>query len=418
MLCPELRGICVRRVRKGGILWGAIVVLFILPVSPALGDIFHLKTGGTVAGLLIATADDNYRIRTTAGTVTIPVSAVESVEAAPTPFEEYDRRVAEAADTPGSHTALAAWCEEQGLKAEQRKHLLRALELDRDYVPARRALGYVRVGTLWIDGRHVGERPAEDAAQNDPERLARAIQNEWRQRIRAYKRSLLDSTLDRLVQEGRAKVLAIKDPLAILPLAQVLSEGDFGCRALLVQALSSFQEDEATLNLAIMGLVDPDGQIRGRALAELARRKDPRVIAQYRAALRQGEDLIVARAAAGLGRLEARAAVPDLIEALTAWRNRWVEVPVDQYFMTWTAAFTGGTVVHLGTASATHAPEVGISSGTKAWGPVVVDAVATSWQLQYVAVLRTEVLEALKRITGQNFGFERDAWRRWYAENQ
>ena len=410
----------MRRVGASGVLAlrGAVVILLTsLPVPRALGDIFHLKTGGTVAGMLIATENENYRIRTTAGAVAIPVSAVESIEPAPTPFEEYDRRAAEAADTPEDQTALAAWCEEQGLRAEQRKHLLRALELDTDYLPARRALGYVRAGALWIDGRHAGPRPAEEPAETDPQRLARAIQNEWRLRIRAYKRSLLDSALDRLVREGRSKVLAINDPLAILPLAQVLSEGDFGCRALLVQALSGFQEDEATLNLAIMGLADPDREIRRRALDELARRQDPRVIAQYRAALRRGEDVIVARAAAALGRLDAQAAVPDLIEALTAWRNRWVEVPVDQYFMTWTAAFTGGAVVHLGTASATHAPEVGVSCGTKAWGPVVLDATWTSWELQYVAVLRTEVLEALKRITGQNFGFEREAWRRWYAEN-
>jgi hypothetical protein len=410
----------VRRADQSGVLvlGGAVLVLVSLSTSRALADIFHLKTGGTVAGLLLATEDDNYRIRTTAGTVAIPVSTVESIEPAPTPFPEYDRRAAEAADTPQAQTDLAAWCDQQGLKAERRKHLLRALELDPDYLPARQALGYVRVGALWIDGRHLGEKPAEEVAQSEPERLARAIQNEWRQRIRAYKRSLLDSALDRLVREGRTKILAIKDPLAILPLAQVLSEGNFACRALLVRALSAFPEDEATLNLAIMGLADPDGQIRAAALTELARRNDPRVIGQYRAALRQGPDVIVARAATGLGRLDARQAVPDLIEALTAWRHRWVEVPVDQYFMTWTAAFAGGTVVHLGAASARHRPEVGLSYGTTAWGPVVADAVATSWQLQYVAVLRTEVLEALKRITGQNFGFERNAWRQWYAENQ
>ncbi len=358
----------MRRTSTSGvpIVRGVITLLLAsLPIPYTLGDIFHLKTGGTVAGLLLATEDGHYRIRTTVGIVGIPISAVESVESAPTPFEEYDRRAAQAADTAEAHTALAAWCDEQGLKVERRKHLLQALELDADYVPARRALGYVRAGTLWIDGRRVVERSPEgqkpeDAAQTDPERLARAIQNQWLQRIRAYKRSLLDSALDRLVQDGRTKILEIKDPLAILPLSQVLSEGDFHCRALLVEALSQFQEDEATLNLAVVGLADPDGQIRARAVAELARRKDPRVAMQYRAALRQGNDVIVARAATGLGRLGAREAVSDLIAALTAGRNRWVELPVDRYFMGWTTVFTTGTVVSLGTAAARAAPQVGV----------------------------------------------------------
>jgi hypothetical protein len=385
---------------------------------PAPADIFYLKTGGTVAGLVIATEDGIYRIRTAAGIVGIPVDAVESIEPAPTPFAEYDRRVAETADTPEAHTALAAWCEEQGLKAEQHKHLLRALELNTDYLPARQALGQVRVGALWVDGRRTGGRMAEEAPETDPQRLALAIQNEWRQQIRAYKRSLLESALDRLVAEGRAKVLAIKDPLAILPLAQVLSEGDFNCRALLVEALSQFREDEATLNLAVMGLADADPTIRSRAITELARRNDPRVIAQYRTALRRGEDVIVTRAAVGLGRLGARAAVPDLIEALTVRRNRWVEMPAYRYFMAWSVAFAEGSGVYLGTAGAAHAPEVGISSSSIGWGPIAHDTVWTTWELHNVAVLRTEVLEALKRITGQNFGFEQAAWRRWYAESR
>ena len=332
----------------------------------AVADVFRLKTGGTVAGQLLESDAENYRIRTTVGIVRIPVSAVESIETAPTPFEEYDRRVQQLADTAAEQTALAAWCDKQGLKAEQRRHLLRAVELDPDYDPARRALGYVRVGALWVDGRRVVERTpegqkAEDAAQADPERLARAIQSQWYLRIRALKQSLLGSTIDRLVQDGRTRILEIKDPLAILPLSQVLSEGDVDCRALLVEALSQFPEDEATLNLAVLGLLDPDADIRTRAATELARRKDPRVVKQYRAALRSGNDVIVTRAAAGLGRLGAAEAVPDLIDALTAGRNKWVEMPVDRYFLEWVTVFAASTVVHLSAGmSATHVPQIGV----------------------------------------------------------
>jgi hypothetical protein len=35
-----------------------------------------------------------------------------------------------------------------------------------------------------------------------------------------------------------------------------------------------------------------------------------------------------------------------------------------------------------------------------------------------VTVFRTEVLEALRTITGQDFGFEHAAWRRWYEERR
>ncbi len=33
---------------------------------------------------------------------------------------------------------------------------------------------------------------------------------------------------------------------------------------------------------------------------------------------------------------------------------------------------------------------------------------------RWVTVYRTEVLEALRRLTGQDFGFEREPWQRWY----
>jgi hypothetical protein len=37
---------------------------------------------------------------------------------------------------------------------------------------------------------------------------------------------------------------------------------------------------------------------------------------------------------------------------------------------------------------------------------------------RWVTVFRTDVLEALRRITGQNFGFEQDQWREWYANSR
>ena len=35
-----------------------------------------------------------------------------------------------------------------------------------------------------------------------------------------------------------------------------------------------------------------------------------------------------------------------------------------------------------------------------------------------VTVYRTEVREALCKITGRDFGFDMDAWAQWYQENR
>ena len=54
-------------------------------------------------------------------------------------------------------------------------------------------------------------------------------------------------------------------------------------------------------------------------------------------------------------------AVPDLINALTAGRNKWVEMPVDRYFLEWVTVFTADTVVHLSAGLSTaSAPQIGV----------------------------------------------------------
>jgi hypothetical protein len=394
----------------------SLAVAVLAVTGAARADIFHLRTGGTIDGQSLGVEQEQYQIRTTVGLVRVPVSAVERVEPGPTPFDEYDQRVKDLRETPEGNTELGVWCEEQGLRVEARKHLSRAIELDPDYAPARRALGYVRVGGFWIEGRSTVERkesPATSkrAAPEDRQRLARAIQGQWARRIKAIRDSLLESPLEQNVTEGRGRILEIKDPLAILPLSQVLSGGSAACRALLIEALGQFREDEATMNLAVLALVDRSDEIRSRAVAELVRRNDPRVVAQFKEALRSASDVILRRAAYGLGQLKAREVIPNLVDVLTAERNKWIEVPVIRYFDDLRRTFDRPTTVFVGDRyEVLHIPEIGV------WSPF--SDIENEWRLARVTVFRTEVLEALKQITGVNFGFETADWRRWYEEQR
>jgi len=394
--------------------WGGLVLGLIGPALVA--DVFHLDTGGSVEGQLLEVADGNYRIRTLVGVISLPVSAVRSVVHGPTPFDEYDARVGHTADTAVEQTALGLWCREQGLRPEANRHLTRAIELDPDYVPARRALGHVRVGALWLDASRTSLAAAEQKVAgedaDDQARLLRAVQGEWLRRIRAIRHAYLERRGPRLLEEGRARILEITDPLAVLPLAAVLSDGDENCRLLLVEALSAFPQDEATLNLAVMALLDPSPRVRDRALAEMRRRNDQRVVAEYRQALMHGSDLLVARAATALGYLQADEAVPDLIDSLTARRRRWVEVPVETYLGGWSCAFSG-IMVHIGSTRLLCPPRLGVCG---VYGTFVPDT-RNEWRYRLVTVYRTEVLEALKQITGQNFGFDRQKWHQWYAQH-
>jgi hypothetical protein len=104
--------------------------------------------------------------------------------------------------------------------------------------------------------------------------------------------------------------------------------------------------------------------------------------------------------------------VPELIDLLTVQRTKMVEVSTRTYFGDYVITFDTPTVISLGSvAHIQHHPVLGLPAlGT---GLVFVNR---DYQLRNVTVFRTEVMEALKRITGQNFGFDAAAWRRWYEE--
>lgn len=396
-----------------------IVVAAIAPVT-ASADILHLKNGGAVEGQVLEADDQAYRVRTAIGIVSVPAESVERVEKTDTPLGEYDRRLADTPDTADGWFALAQWCEQHGLTAARTRHLKRVLELDADHAGARAALGYVRVGDVWVDGSRTTSQPAAGSATSapargpdeSPERLIRSIQGRWAQRIRAIQQHQLEASFDRMVAAGRKQILEIRDPLAILPMARILSAGGYESRRVLAEALSQFTEDEATLNLTVLALTDEDAGIRRLCAVELAKRGDPRVGQQLREALRSDSDALIRNAARALEILRDPAAVPNLIDVLTVQRRKWVEVPVRRYFGQYTRVFNTHTQVSFGGQSFTHEPTLGIDRGMTPGGVLLTP----QWQERDVTVYRTAVLEALKAITGQNFGFEAAAWRRWYEE--
>jgi len=392
------------------------MALLLPPAAPP--DVLYLTNGGTVEGDIVSTEGRQYVVRTVVGPVTLPAEIVQRVEESPSPFEEYDRRAQAAGESAAAQFELAEWCDDAGLGMQRRKHLQRALELDPDFAPARSALGYVRVGALWIDGRSLAEngakppaQPPENAADRDDDRVVAAVQGTWHRRIAAIKRSHLESTLDRLTREGRERILEIRDPLAVLPLVEVLSRGSLFCRQVLVEALSHFDTDEATLNLAVLALLDPDGGVRDTVLRELVRRDDPRVIPQFREALKTKDNTIIGRAAEALGRLEAREAVPDLIPLLRGKAIRRVELSAEEYFGSFQRVFSKPVVWDIGSYQVAHQPRIGFwrrDGLTFLFDPVFLP--------RRVTVFRTAVLDALVQITGQNFGFDDAAWQRWYQE--
>ncbi len=399
-----------RTVRRSAPLW----VMWVA-VAPAVGDIFHLTTGGRVEGDLIEQTDAHYRIRTPIGTITLETGAVVRVETALSPFAGYDERSAQAPDTVAGQLALADWCVGQGLHAESRRHYRRALELDPDCAPARRALGYVRIGDLWVEGRRESSaRPADEEPAADAEaesaKLGAAIQATWQRRIQNVKSGLLDSGVPEKMAQGAAKIREITDPLAIVPLVRVLRGGDRDCRMLLAEMLGRYREDLALVNLMALVLDDPDRDVRRVAQAALARREDQRVVDHLREGVASDDDELVRRAAEALGVLRAPAAVPELIGALKVRRVKRVEVSMARYLGSLPLGFQPSYVT-VGGERVILTPQLVLPADMQR-------GTADRRPEQEVTVYRTEVLEALRETTGVDFGFDEQAWSRWLEESR
>jgi len=402
----------------------AVLIALTLQGRPAVADLFHLKTGNTIEGEVLDDLGDAYRVRVVIGVIDIRKDDIDRLEPGKTPWQRYAKVRAKSPDTADGHYRLAQWCGKHGLHDKQTKHLRRAIELDPEHEPARLALGHVRLNGRWTDPdkKPPVDRPDKQAikerqARQKEETLLQAIIADWFLRVRAIYRSHFECKTCRpgskRFKEGRARILAIRDALALPALTGVLSGGKVATRRVLVESLAQFSDDEATMNLVVMALLDPSRDIRRLASIELVPRKDDRIIERLRDALKSDEEPILRNAAVALGILKARPAIEDLIGVLSTHARQRVRVTRPIFLRHVINTFGGGTRVEVGSQRVRYRPS---SIGVLGQGAMV--GTVDGSEVRVVDVYRTDVQEALIAITGQNLGFDRDKWLRWWRQQE
>lgn len=386
---------------------------------PLHADTIRLKGGRALHGKIEAQSETTVRFRTTSGTIEISRDEIVLIEHGPAPWEEYDRVKGDYPDTADGQFRLALWCESHGLSAEARRHYERVIELNPDHLSARRALGYVRADGQWRRRASAASKPARAAAEKPgrptpEEKLIRELITRWHVRVSDIYKGRLEGRDPASSQfaNGRTQILAIHDPLAIPALSAVLSRGEVPVRRLLIEALASFEADEATMNLLVVALLDPHPTIRRAAAEALIPRRDERVIQRLRKALFSDEDAIIRNAARALGALKAREAVEDMASVLYTVQRQRVRYPRREIIGELVNVFGRPMIVRRNQQVLNyHANDISVLRDGTVVGTTWVDAIES------VQLLRTDVQEALIEITGQNFGFDADAWIKWAREN-
>ena len=243
--------------------------------------------------------------------------------------------------------------------------------------------------------------PAANNELHDPIESDIAQKRSLRKQIVALRDGALKSRDSNRYSDGVSKLNAIREPGAIELMAELLGEAPLPARRALFEALRRFDEDAATMQLAGRAIGEADDELRRQVVAELIRRDDPRVAQSFRAALFDESDSIAGRAAMALGQMGDHASVPALIDALVLNDVRKVEFATE-----------------IGRAPGLQRdvhPRAPINVGR---GGAAFSNVTTQLAPRRVVIMRTDVLEALKQLTGVNHGFDVDAWKAWYRATQ
>ena len=432
---------------RGGWIWSLTILAGVWGAARA--DVIVLRGGGgEVQGKVITdpTNPDTVQVLLLKGRnpITFHKKQILQVVPQPSPLDDYLVKREKVAPTAQAEYDLGVWCERNKLDDLARLHFEAALGYDKAFGPAHKKLGHVQRGDRWltldelrqVQGliKYHGQWITPEAkAKRELSAKLSAAQSEWVRRIRALRQALASSNTSES-REAEAQLMRIQEAEAVTPLSRVLGNDEPAMRVLLAHVLGNIPGKESARALVNMILAEVQNEVRGTILEQMRQRDEPAIVPQLIRALRSEDVRVINRAAWALGNLGVVAAVPALISSLVTSEERIVLVnegqsaPPDSGFypgpalmamnQNWTAYLTrpvvGPGVAAFGATSVPYygspAPFLGggmmsAGGGGSSRGPTPKVATFT--------YRNTEVLAALTRLTGQDFGYNISVWRGW-----
>lgn len=393
---------------------GGIAICALL--SPAgLADQFVLTSGGQIEGQWLNRGESlqqPYRVKTTGGLILqVDRKKVQQVITQRDDEMAYEHLAPKVADNVQQQWKLAEWCRERHLPDHRRIHLERILALDPDHLPTRRALGYSQVGGQWLTQEQFRKRQGFEHDGKGRWRLPQEIElreqlqekklaeKQWEAKLLNLREMLLTEDAAR----ARDALLAIDDPHAVVPLAELLHKEPLRVPKLIyITTLTKIGSPAATQAILISSIGDPDEEVRATCLDAIEELDPPGAVPLYIKALGSDNNYYVNRAAYALGRFGDESVVGPLIKALHTTHTLTLKARPNASPDTITTSF-----VNDRNATAASAPPLMPSTGT---------SFATGEGKESITrtIPNQEVLAALVKLTrGPNYGYNQDAWRAW-----
>ena len=406
------------------------LLMWILFPSPVRGDLVKLNNGGELRGKIDPSGDHKQQIRIetlTGAIVVVERSETQFITTRSAAVEEYETRARRVEDTVEGHWELAEWCRQRGLTKQRETQLIRLTEISPDHDKAQSILGRVWHQGAWIDrdelmtsqgyvkykNKYITPQELE-VIENTAEELER--ERSWFQKVRLW-HGWLDGHHENRRPQGLSNLKAIDDPNAAPAVIKFLAnDSRIAIRELGVSILCKVSGAKAIGGLVKLALFDEATEIRTAALEGIGRPNYERAQKAFITALKNDSNLVVCRAAVALGQIGDINAIGPLIDALVTTHVYQVamDIPNNQTY----SFSTDGNF-----ASNTPAVPPGVMAAVRAGQllpPVFVQASDTPAPPKKMVNVRiehynTETLNALGRLTHQNFGYDKRTWQLWWA---
>ncbi len=415
----------------------ATALLLLALGQSAQADLVRLANGGMLRGRLdggSALKGARVTIETLSGlVVTIDRRFVKSISQRRYVIELYETRAKTTPDTVDAQWELAQWCTQNRLFDERAVHLERILELDSDCRQAHELLDHVQVKGVWMTrheaqlrkgyqlykGRYVSQQEFEVLQERE---LLRDVERQWYKKIRQWRQWALGNSNPNRRAEAIENLNRIDDPNAVPALVRLFSDQqDDEQRRLYVSMLGRIGGDEIVGPLVRQALFDSSHSIRRMALDAIPEDRRGIAVAYLIRSLHHDYNLIVKRAAGALeefGHQGNEGVVPALIDALVTSHAYRVRVPDNSNAVSFN---TSGSFANP--ADGILPPEIErmLLAGQLPLGVIVLQPqqpVRTKVITVRYSHNNTEALAALKKLTGESFGYDKQAWKLWLSRQK
>ena len=420
-------GTAIRRTvgRTSTMVWAACAAL--VTTSVAHADIVYLKTGGVMRGVIQSAEDAEESVTMTLLTgaeIELRVEHISSRQVRPLKFEEYEIRAESLPDTLDAHWNLAEWCREQKLDEQREIHLEIVLAIDpehrqahyglrhtfyreewmtRDeYDQTRIADGFVKYKGKWVRADKLESVKSDDATSK--------AEREWYAKVRVWLNWATGNHAERAA-DGLNNLKEINDPESLSALVQFLGKSQRAdVRRLFIEIAGKIEGPGPVVPLTTLSVREDVRELRELALSKIGEAHYDQARQLVVSELRSRNNILVRRAGTVLAKIGDETSVPALIRALVTTHSYKVRVPVQGYSYGVDGSIPSGSGLP---------PEIEIGLRTGGYDSVHVVPLlgaARATKLIPVAINREngEVLTALRQITERSFGYDENAWQRWW----